>query len=134
MIDPRAKEAYDMSLQGQDMFDIAEKYSITVDEATKMVNGWADAVPSATNTEARRDEIRRVDRWTNRLEQEYREKNIAIDKAIASFCKLSERRSKLTGMDSISAAEAAALLNQAPPASVDAELQQLADELGFGAK
>lgn len=126
-----AKTAYDMRLAGADSFDIASALHITVDEAEALASAHSDSIPSPSNTDARRTEIQRVDVWLSRLNTEYTLQNIPIDKAVTSFCRLSERRCKLLGIDSPSRQEITELLNTLPPASIDAEVAALARELGY---
>lgn len=126
-----ARQAYEMRVSGQDDFEIGEALGVTVEEATKLVNEWGDSIPSPTNVEARRDELKRCDYWYSALVAEYVLKTIPVDRAINSFVKLSERRSKLSGLDAPSRAEIDATLHAATPSSVDEEIQRLATDLGL---
>lgn len=126
------REAYEMHLAGKDDFDIAEKFGVTLDEARSMVETYGNALPSPTNAAARRDEVARVDVWLGRVDAAWVKGDLPVDKAVNSFVKLSERRCKLLGLDAPSKAEIEATLNMKTPDSIDEEVQQLADELGFG--
>lgn len=124
------KQAYELSLAGNDSFDIAEALNITVEDAEKAVQAFQDALPTPSATEARRLEVARCDLWLQRVDAEYISQTLPIDKAVNSAMKLSERRCKLLGLDAPSRAEVTALLS-ATPSSVDEEIAHLAVELGL---
>lgn len=135
-----AKTAYGMHLAGNDEFEIAEHLRLPVADVRDMITNWSASLPSPSNAEARRDEIKRVDTWLARLDLAYHttdedgRREIPIDKAITSFVRLSERRCRLLGLDVPTRAEVEMTLNGAPPSSVDEEIQKLAVELGLNDK
>lgn len=107
-----------------------------MDEASRLVNDWGDSLPSPTNTEARRDEIKRVDTWLGRVNADYLRppedpRHMPTSQAVTAFIKLSERRCKLLGLDAPSRAEIEATLHAATPGAIEDEIARLADELGL---
>lgn len=134
-INPNARIAYELHLEGKDEFDIAEALNLPVDDVSTLLQEAQASAPSPTNTEARKDEIKRVDVWLQRVNADYLRspddaRHMTTSQAVAAFIKLSERRCKLLGLDAPTRAEVEATLTHSP-VSIDQELNQLAQELGF---
>ena len=126
-----ARMAYEMHLAGEDEFTIAEKLRITVDEAVALFTEFSASMPTPTTTEARRDEVKRVDTWLARVDAAWISKEITVPQAVLSFCRLSERRCRLLGLEAPTKAEIEATLHAATPASIEEEIARLALDLGL---
>lgn len=125
------RECYKRRLAGQDDFQIAEALKITVARASSYATEWTESNAEPDNVEARRTEVARVDTWLARVDAEYCEKNITVDKAVTAFCRLSERRCKLLGLEAPTRAEVAATLTSQVPLTIEDEIRALSAELGL---
>lgn len=134
-LSPNTRKAYELHLEGKDEFDIAEALAIPVGTVPELLAEAQAAAPTPSNTEARLDEIKRVDVWLSRVNADYLRdpedpRHMTTTQAVGAFIKLSERRCKLLGLDAPTKQEIEATLHAAP-VSIDEELQLLADELGL---
>lgn len=137
------RRCYSQRLAGKDAFAIAEGLQdegvmLSVPQVLEYADEWAARQPTQSNPEARKQEIDRIDVWLSRVDGDYSrpvddERRMSTKDAVAAFCRLSERRCKLLGLDAPSKSEITALLAN-KPASIDEEIAQLAIELGLNSE
>lgn len=133
------KQCYQLKLKGHDDYQIAERLGISPAE----VGTWSRTGEKAAPVEDTDNdiEIARVNGWALRLEEIWEACSVydldtrsdLIHRFIVSFDKLSRRRSALGGLDR-AAKPVTAGVASGPPASLDEELQRLAQELGVNDK
>lgn len=133
MDDNLARRAYELRLAHVDDLEIARELNISSSAVSELIANYIPAATpteSAENTKARQEEVALLDVWTKRVDAEYRQQNVPIDKAVSSIVRLSERRSKLLGLDSPTRSQIEATLSDSP-LTIDEELQKLQEELGL---